>query len=142
MNEGVMTKIIEAKGLTKRFGDVRALDRLELVAPSGQVTALLGPNGAGKTTFVSAVATLLRPDGGEIYVAGIDACAAPERVRRIIGLAGQYASVEPSMTGMENLRMVARLFGLSRREARTAASDALERLDLTDAGDRLVRTYS
>jgi ABC-2 type transport system ATP-binding protein len=137
-----MTAIIEAKGLTKRFGDVRALDGLDLVARSGQVTALLGPNGAGKTTFVRAVATLLRPDSGEIRVAGIDACAEPKRVREIIGLAGQYASVEPAMTGTENLRMVARLFGLSRREARTAAAAVLERLGLADAGGRLVRTYS
>jgi len=137
-----MTAIIEAQGLTKRFGDVRALDGLDLVAESGRVTALLGPNGAGKTTFVSAVATLLRPDGGEIRVAGIDACAQPKRVREIIGLAGQYASVEPAMTGIENLRLVARLFGLGRREARIAASEVLERLGLADAGDRLVRTYS
>jgi ABC-2 type transport system ATP-binding protein len=137
-----MTSIIEAHGLTKRFGEVRALDGLDLTAQSGQVTALLGPNGAGKTTFVSAVATLLRPDGGEIHVAGIDACAEPKRVREIIGLAGQYASVEPAMTGTENLRMVARLFGLSRREARTAAAEVLDRLGLADAGDRLVRTYS
>ncbi|HEV8205281.1 MAG TPA: ATP-binding cassette domain-containing protein, partial [Acidimicrobiia bacterium] len=106
-----MTPIIEAHGLTKRFGKVRALDGLDLVAESGQVTALLGPNGAGKTTFVSAVATLLRPDGGEIRVAGVDVCAQPKRVRQIIGLAGQFASVEPAMTGTENLRLVARLFG-------------------------------
>ncbi len=137
-----MTPIIEARGITKRFGEVRALDGIDLVAESGHVTALLGPNGAGKTTFVSAVATLLRPDGGEIHVAGIDACAQPKRVREIIGLAGQYASVEPAMTGTENLRMVARLFGLGRRDARTAAADVLERLGLADAGDRLVRTYS
>ena len=137
-----MTAIIEAKGLTKAFGDVQALDGLDLVAQSGQVTALLGPNGAGKTTFVRAVATLLRPDSGEIYVAGVDACAEPKRVREIIGLAGQFASVEPAMTGTENLRMVARLFGLSRRGARTSAADVLERLGLADAGDRLVRTYS
>ena len=104
-----MTPIIEASGVTKRFGDVDALAGLDLVAESGHVTALLGPNGAGKTTFVSAVATLLRPDDGEIRVAGIDACAEPKRVREIIGLAGQYASVEPAMTGSENLRMVARL---------------------------------
>jgi ABC-2 type transport system ATP-binding protein len=136
------TPIIEAHGLTKRFGDVRALDGLDVVAQSGQVTALLGPNGAGKTTFISAVATLLRPDGGEIHVAGIDVCAEPKRVRRVIGLAGQYASVEEAMTGTENLRMVARLFGLSRRDARTAAAEVLERLGLADAGDRLVRTYS
>src|SRR3954447_10561471 len=96
-----MSPIIEAQGLTKRFGDVRALDGLDLVAESGQVTALLGPNGAGKTTFVSAVATLLRPDGGQIRVAGIDAATEPKRVREIIGLAGQSASVEPAMTGIE-----------------------------------------
>ena len=137
-----MTATIEAVGLTKRFGGVRALDGLDLVAQSGKVTALLGPNGAGKTTFVSAVATLLRPDDGEIRVAGIDACAEPDRVRGIIGLAGQFASVEAAMTGSENLRMVARLFGLSRRDARAAAAEVLDRLGLADAGDRLVRTYS
>jgi daunorubicin resistance ABC transporter ATP-binding subunit len=137
-----MAAIIEAQQLTKRFGQVRALDGLDLVAESGHVTALLGPNGAGKTTFIGAVATLLRPDGGRIHVAGVDACARPKRVRQVIGLAGQYASVEPAMTGTENLRMVARLFGLGRREASTAAAEVLERLDLTDAGDRLVRTYS
>jgi ABC-2 type transport system ATP-binding protein len=137
-----MAPIIEAQGFTKSFGEVRALDGLDLVAHSGSVTALLGPNGAGKTTFVSAVATLLRPDSGEVRVAGIDAIADPKRVREIIGLAGQFASVEPAMTGTENLRMVARLFGLSGREARTAAAAVLERLGLADAGDRLVRTYS
>jgi daunorubicin resistance ABC transporter ATP-binding subunit len=137
-----MTPMIEAHGLTKRFGNVRALDGLDLVAESGRVTALLGPNGAGKTTFVSAVATLVRPDGGTIRVAGIDVCGEPKRVREIIGLAGQFASVEPAMTGTENLRTVGRLFGLSRREARHAAAEVLERLGLADAGDRLVRTYS
>jgi len=142
MEEDGMTTIIEAQGVTKRFGEVRALDGFDLVAESGRVTALLGPNGAGKTTFVSAVATLLRPDGGKIRVAGIDVCAEPKRVRQIIGLAGQYASVEPAMTGTENLQLVARLFGLSRRAARTAAAEVLERLGLPDAGDRLVRTYS
>jgi daunorubicin resistance ABC transporter ATP-binding subunit len=137
-----MAPIIEAQGLTKRFGDVRALDGLDLVADSGHVTALLGPNGAGKTTFVSAVSTLLKPDSGTIRVAGIDAAAQPKRVREIIGLAGQYASVEPAMTGTENLRMVARLFGLSSRDSKRAADQVLERLDLGEAGDRLVRTYS
>src|SRR5215471_13028117 len=107
-----MTPIIEAHGLTKRFGDVDALAGLDLVAEHGQVTALLGPNGAGKTTFVNAVATLVRPDGGTLRVAGIDARRSPAEVRRVIGLAGQAAAVEPTMTGRENLAMIARLFGL------------------------------
>src|SRR5262245_66453074 len=133
-----MTPIIEARGVSKRFGNVRALDRLDLTAESGHVTALLGPNGAGKTTFVNAVATLLEPDEGELRVAGIDVAAEPRRVRQTIGLAGQSASVEPAMTGAENLTWVARLFGLDGRAARAAAAEVLERLDLVDAGDRLV----
>jgi daunorubicin resistance ABC transporter ATP-binding subunit len=137
-----MPSIIEAHGLVKRFGDVDALAGVDLVAESGRITALLGPNGAGKTTFVSAVATLLRPDAGELRVAGIDVAADPRRVRRIIGLAGQYASVEPAMTGRENVELVARLFGLGRRAARAAADEVLDRLGLSDAADRLVRTYS
>lgn len=137
-----MAPIIEAQGLTKHFGDTHALAGLDLVAESGQVTALLGPNGAGKTTFISAVATLLRPDSGSLRVAGIDVLAQPKAVRQVIGLAGQYASVEPAMTGLENLRMVARLFGLSKAEAASASVDVLGRLGLSDAGDKLVRDYS
>jgi daunorubicin resistance ABC transporter ATP-binding subunit len=137
-----LTAIIEAHGLTKHYGEVHALDGLDLVAESGRVTALLGPNGAGKTTFISAVATLLQPTAGTLAVAGIDVLADPKSVRRVIGLAGQYASVEPAMTGKENLEMVARLFGLDRLAARKAASEVLERLGLSDAGKRLVRTYS
>ena len=137
-----MAPIIEASGLTKHFGDIRALDGLDLQAESGRLTALLGPNGAGKTTFISAVATLLRPDGGTLRVAGIDVLAHPKEVRKVIGLAGQYASVEAAMTGTENLVMVGRLFGLSARDAKSGAAEVLERLGLTDAGDRLVRDYS
>jgi ABC-2 type transport system ATP-binding protein len=137
-----MAPIIEATALTKTFGEVRALDGMDLVAETGRVTALLGPNGAGKTTFVNAVATLLTPTSGELRVAGIDARRHPEQVRRVIGLAGQYASVEQAMTGRENLELVARLFGLDRRRARSAAVDVLDRLGLADAADRLVRTYS
>jgi ABC-2 type transport system ATP-binding protein len=133
---------IEAHGLVKRYGDLAALDGLELTAPSGHVTALLGPNGAGKTTFVSAVATLLRPDEGTLLVTGIDAARRPERVRQVIGLAGQHAAVEPSLTGLENLVMVARLFGHTRRAAQRAAGSVLEQLGLTDAAYRLVRGYS
>jgi ABC-2 type transport system ATP-binding protein len=137
-----MTPIVEARGLTKRFGSVKALAGLDLAAESGHVTALLGPNGAGKTTFISAVATLLRPGGGELRVAGIDVASEPQRVRRVIGLAGQFASVEPAMTGRENLEFVGRLFGLDRRGARSAAAAVLDRIGLTDDANRLVRTYS
>jgi ABC-2 type transport system ATP-binding protein len=133
---------IEAHGLRKTFGRTRALDGLELVAERGQVVAVLGPNGAGKTTFVRAVATLLRLDGGELRVAGHDVRTEATAVRRSIGLAGQFAAVEPAMTGRENLEMVARLFGAGRREARASADRVLGQLGLTDAADRLARTYS
>jgi len=103
---------------------------------------VLGPNGAGKTTFVRAVATLLRPDAGELHVNGIDARRHPEMVRRSIGLAGQSAAVEPALTGRENLVMVARLFGHDRRAAGRAAEVVLDQLGLIDAADRLVRHYS
>jgi daunorubicin resistance ABC transporter ATP-binding subunit len=137
-----MTPIIEAQGLTKRFGTVEALAGLDLVADSGGVTALLGPNGAGKTTFVNAVATLVHIDDGKLRVAGMDVASDPRAVRRTIGLAGQYASVEPAMTGRENVELVGRLFGLGRRDARRAAAGVLDRIGLADAADRLVRTYS
>jgi ABC-2 type transport system ATP-binding protein len=136
------TPVIEARGLVKRFGKVQALAGLDLVARPGQVVAVLGPNGAGKTTLVSTVATLLRPDGGTLHVDGIDVARDPGRVRSIIGLAGQYAAVEEAMTGRENLEMVGRLFGLSRRTARANAKAVLAQLGLTDTADRLVRTYS
>jgi ABC-2 type transport system ATP-binding protein len=134
--------VIEAEGLAKRFGKVTALAGLDLVAHVGQVTAVLGPNGAGKTTFVRAVATLIRPDSGKLRVAGIDAARHPERVRRVIGLAGQYAAVEPAMTGRENLRMVARLFGHSRRQAAVNTDAVLARFGLEDVAGRQVKTYS
>jgi ABC-2 type transport system ATP-binding protein len=137
-----MDPIVEAVGLTKHFGEVRALDGLDLYAERGKVLAVLGPNGAGKTTFIRSVATLLKPTSGTLKVAGIDVVAHPDEVRRLIGLAGQYAAVEPAMTGRENLVMVARLFGHGRRQAKEAADIVLEQLSLTDAGDRLVKTYS
>jgi ABC-2 type transport system ATP-binding protein len=137
-----MAPTIEAIGLTKRFGKTQALDGLDLVAEPGQVVAVLGPNGAGKTTFVRAVATLIRPDGGELRVAGRDVRHEAPAVRKLIGLAGQFAAVEPTMTGRENLEMVARLFGQDRREARANAGRVLDQIGLGDAGDRLVKTYS
>jgi ABC-2 type transport system ATP-binding protein len=137
-----MTPLVEARGLTKSFKNVRALDNLDLVASDGHVVALLGPNGAGKTTFVRSVATLLKPDSGSLHVAGVDALKHPNEVRRLIGLAGQYAAVEPTMTGRENLEMIARLFGHRARRARANADAVLERLGLVDAADRRVKTYS
>jgi ABC-2 type transport system ATP-binding protein len=137
-----MTTTIEAQGLEKRFGKTAALAGLDLVAESGQVTAVLGPNGAGKTTFVRAVATLLRLDAGELSVAGYDVRTDARAVRSLIGLAGQFAAVEGAMSGRENLEMVARLYGQNRRAAKASAARVLEQLRLTEAGDRLVRTYS
>ncbi len=134
--------IISATGVTRSFGDVHALAGIDLVAKRGQVTALLGPNGAGKTTFVKAVATLLVPDGGELLVGGVDVRREPQRVRRLIGLAGQSAAVEPALTGRENLIMVARLFGHLPPGARAAADAVLDEVGLTDAGDRPVKDYS
>jgi ABC-2 type transport system ATP-binding protein len=136
------TATIEARGAIKRFGQTTALNGLDLVAEPGQVVALLGPNGAGKTTFVRAVATLLRLDGGDLLVAGHDARREPALVRQLIGLAGQFAAVEPVMTGRENLQMVGRLFGRRRRDARKAAAAVLEQMSLNEAADRPVRTYS
>ena len=106
------------------------------------MTAVLGPNGAGKTTFVKAVATLLRPDAGTLHVAGIDAVRDPQQVRRMIGLAGQTAAVEPALTGRENLVMIARLFGHNRTDARAAAASVLEEINLTSDADRAVKGYS
>jgi ABC-2 type transport system ATP-binding protein len=137
-----MTATIEAHALGKRYGKTHALAGLELVAEPGQVTAVLGPNGAGKTTFVRAVATLLRLDSGTLKVFGRDVRREPEQVRRLLGLAGQFAAVEPAMSGRENLELVARLYGQDRRTAKASAQRVLERLSLVEPADQLVRTYS
>src|SRR4249920_1005270 len=121
-----MDMMIEAEGLKKSFGDVEALAGLDLAVPSGQVLAVLGPNGAGKTTLIRTIATLTRPTAGTLRVVGIDVAQHPIRVRRTIGLAGQYAAVEPALTGRENLRTVARLFGHDRATAIKAADEVLE----------------
>ena len=137
-----MTAVIEATGLIKRYGAVTALDGLDLSVPRGRVLGLLGPNGAGKTTAVRILATLLPADGGHATVAGIDVAADPQAVRRRIGLSGQYAAVDETLTGYENLDMIGRLYRLGRKPSRLRARELLERFDLTEAGDRPVRTYS
>ncbi|MHB8510824.1 MAG: ATP-binding cassette domain-containing protein [Actinomycetota bacterium] len=137
-----MAAAIEASGVVKRFGKTMALDGLDLYAEQGEIIAVLGPNGAGKTTFVRAVATLIKPDQGSLKVFGIDVVREPAEVRKTIGLAGQFAAVEPAMSGRENLEMVARLFGQDRSASRSNSSIVLEQMGLTEAADRLVRTYS
>jgi ABC-2 type transport system ATP-binding protein len=136
------TPLIEARGLHVHFGKVQALAGLDLRAEPGQVLAILGPNGAGKTTFARTVATLLVPSAGELRVRGIDVTKQPATVRREIGLAGQFAAVEPAMTGQENLEMVARLFGHRPRGARAAASAVIDMLDLGEVAARRAGTYS
>jgi ABC-2 type transport system ATP-binding protein len=133
---------IVAEGIGKRFGPVLALDGVDLMVPPGGVLGLLGPNGAGKTTMVRVLATLLKPDRGRAWVAGFDVAVQPQEVRRRIGLAGQYAAVDPFLTGEENLAMIGRLYGLSRRRARRRAGDLIGQLGLASAAGRLVRTYS
>ncbi len=134
--------LLEARGLTVRFGKVTALDGLDLVAPPGEVLAILGPNGAGKTTFVRTVATLVRPTAGELRVLGADVARDPMAVRRDIGLAGQFAAVEPAMTGRENLELTARLFGHRGQAARRAAAAVIDQLSLGPVADRRTSTYS
>ena len=139
---GLGAPLLEAAGLTVRFGKVTALDRLDLTAPAGQVLALLGPNGAGKTTFVRTIATLVRPSAGQLLVRGHNVVTDPVSVRREIGLAGQFAAVEPTMTGRENLELTARLFGHGRAAARRAAATVIGQLSLAEVADRRASTYS
>jgi ABC-2 type transport system ATP-binding protein len=133
---------IDARGLVKRFGDKLALDGVDLQVPHGAIYGLLGPNGAGKTTTVRILTTLLRPDGGHAFVDGIDVVAHPHEVRTRIGLTGQYAAVEERLTGRENMEFVARLFHLPKSEVKSRSADLLERFDLVDAANRVVKGYS
>ena len=133
---------IEADGLSKSFGEVVALDGLSFRVPAGSVLGLLGPNGSGKTTTVSILSTALRQDGGRATVLGLDAAADPARVRRVIGFAGQFAAVDPNLTGRENLTLIGRLSRIGRRQARVRADELLDGFGLSAAAGRLVRTYS
>jgi ABC-2 type transport system ATP-binding protein len=133
---------IEARGLRKRYGDVVALHELDLDVEEGSILGLLGPNGAGKTTAVRILTTLLAPDGGSARVAGLDVVHDAGKLRRHIGLAGQYAAVDENLSGFENLELFGRLYHLGRRAARERARELLDDFDLADAGGRLVRTYS
>jgi ABC-2 type transport system ATP-binding protein len=133
---------VHVQGLRKSYGDVQALCGVDFQVEAGSVFGLLGPNGAGKTTAVRILTTLLRPDEGSARVAGVDVLRDPARLRERIGLAGQYAAVDENLTGFENLEMVGRLYHLGRRFSRARARELLAAFDLTDAGERLVRTYS
>ncbi|WP_460662801.1 ATP-binding cassette domain-containing protein [Kribbella swartbergensis] len=137
-----MDHSIWAEGLTKRFGDTQALAGVDLAVPTGSVLGLLGPNGAGKTTAVRALATLLRPDQGRATVGGYDVLREAHQVRQLIGLTGQYAAVDENLTGAENLLLIGRLLGHSRREARRRAAELLEDFGLSEAADRATKTYS
>ncbi|WP_431984500.1 ATP-binding cassette domain-containing protein [Streptomyces qinglanensis] len=137
-----MPGAIYAEGLVKTFGEVRALDGVDLDVPESTVLGLLGPNGAGKTTAVRVLTTLLRPDAGRALVAGLDVLKNPTAVRRSIGLSGQFAAVDEYLTGRENLQMVGQLYQMSARDAKKRARELLERFNLADAADRTAKTYS
>ncbi len=133
---------VEAQDIVKTFDDVVALNGVTVAFEPGIIYGLLGPNGAGKTTLIRVLTTLLKPDSGSASVAGIDVAAMPVAVRHRIGLAGQYAAVDEYLTGRENVEMVGRLYNLEAAEAHRRTSDLLERIKLTEAADRQVKTYS
>jgi len=142
VSRAVSEPAIVTSGLTKSFGDVRALDGVDLEAAPGIVLGLLGPNGAGKTTAVRVLTTLLKPDSGTARVAGLDVVGQAAELRQQIGLAGQYAAVDELLTGDENLTMVGRLYGMPRAAAKQRARELLGQFDLLEAAERPAKTYS
>ena len=138
----MMQHAFDLKDITKHFGAVKALNGVTLHSDEGKVFALLGPNGAGKTTIVRILSTLLEPSSGSALVHGLDVVKKPKEVREIIGLAGQYAAVDEFQTGFENIYMVGLLYGLKRADARKRSHELIERLGLSKAADRQVKTYS
>jgi len=137
-----MSLAIRAEGLVKKYGKTTALDGVDLEVPQGKVVGVLGPNGAGKTTMVRILATLLRPDAGRAFVKGYDVLKDPVRVRGLIGLTGQYASVDEDLSGTENLVLIGRLLELSKPDARKRAAELLEQFELNEAAGRSIKTYS
>jgi oleandomycin transport system ATP-binding protein len=136
------TSAIEAEGLVRTFGKIRALDGIDLVAREGTVFGLLGPNGAGKTTAIRVLSKLLRPDAGRAVVGGYDVVHEPGKVRGLIGLTGQYAAVDELLSGQDNLYMIGRLLGWRKADARARATELLEAFDLSDAATKYVKQYS
>ncbi|WP_328441010.1 ATP-binding cassette domain-containing protein [Streptomyces sp. NBC_00444] len=136
------TVAVSVRGLVKHYGETKALDGVDLDVREGTVMGVLGPNGAGKTTLVRILSTLITPDSGQATVAGYDVVRQPRMLRRVIGLTGQYASVDEKLPGWENLYMIGRLLDLPRKEARARADALLERFSLTDAAKRPANTYS
>ena len=137
-----MTLAIKASGLAKAYGDVVALNGIDIEVEQGTVLGLLGPNGSGKTTTVRILATLLQADSGSASVGGFDVATQPDEVRSVIGLTGQYAAVDEYLTGRENLELFGRLFHLSKFDAAKRAAELLDRFDLSDAADRGIKGYS
>ncbi len=137
-----MENAIEVRNIHKNFGDLKALNGVSLSVPKGTVLGLLGPNGAGKTTLVRIMTTLLQPDNGEVVVGGFNVVTQSDETRRVIGLAGQYAAVDENLTGLENLELVGSLYHIPRQEVFKKAWNLLERFDLADAANRVLKTYS